>query len=109
MLVHDSRSKEILQPSFVRTRAAYRSPISSLRFNQDAEAFHYDIVTLYTNYGNILARTEEDNSVLFGDDFDPEGIDSSWSSYTGKFSFTELSLKLDKLNKRISLLEKYRS
>jgi hypothetical protein len=99
---------EVLQPAFIRRRFAYRTPMNSLRFNQDAAAFRFDIVRLYDKYEELSGDFDEDYAVLFSDQLVSESLGTSWSNTIGEWSLTELSLKLDKLNKRLSLLEKNR-
>lgn len=99
---------DVLQPAFIRRRFAYRTPMNSLRFNQDATAFRFDIVRLYAKHEELSSDFDEDYAVLFSDQLVSESLGTSWSNTIGEWSLTELSLKLDKLNKRLSLLEKNR-
>ncbi len=99
---------EVLQPNFIRRRFPYRSPISSLRFNQGDSAFRYDVLKLYNKFSTLENNMRTSVTTLTAqqiEDF-PSGVGISWGNIDDSLSLTEISTWLDKLNKRIEKLER---
>lgn len=99
---------EVLQPNFIRRRFAYRSPMSSLKMNQDASAFKYDMVKLYQKFSLLESTMTNSVTTLTSQkiqDF-PSGVGISWGNIDDSISLAEMSTLLDKLNKRIEKLER---
>lgn len=97
---------EILQPAFIRRRFAYRTPMSSLRFNQDASAFRYDIVKLYSKSSTLKEMITGKQYILLGKYFESIHLGISWGNILDSLSLAELSSRLDALNARAERLER---
>jgi hypothetical protein len=97
---------EILQPAFIRRRFAYRTPMSSLKFNQDASAFRYDIVKLYKKSSTLQEMISGKQQILLENNFASLDIGISWGSVLDSLSLVDLSTRLDALNARAERLER---
>jgi len=105
--IYNSRNEsEIIQPAFIRRRFAYRTPMSSLKFNQDASAFRFDIVKLYKKSSTLQELISGKQQILLDKKFDAIHLGISWGSVLDSLSLVELSTKLDALNARAERLER---
>jgi hypothetical protein len=80
--------------------------MSSLKFNQDASAFRFDIVKLYKKSSTLQELISGKQQILLDKKFDAIHLGISWGSVLDSLSLVELSTKLDALNARAERLER---
>lgn len=92
-----SRRREIIQPQFIRPRAAYRSPLRSEQWNLHAGQFRYDLVMLRARLERLHLDIEEALTQLLS-----EGVTAGGETIE---EIGVLFAKIQQFEDRISALE----
>lgn len=100
----------VYQPQLTRWRFAHRSPMSSLRFNQEQSQFHYDMAKLYSKNRDLETRVD----AYFSDIRDGntyEDLQIHWEAgdeleNIDLISIEEIGAGLQKLLDRLEAIEK---
>ncbi len=106
----------LVQPQSIKYRMAYRSPHSSLRWNQAASQFLYDVSKLYqavntleTKYTNYLGYLNESATPSFSAEVYDDTLATPALVPVRISSFETLAATLDALDKRLRVLEMRRN